>query len=406
MMKNNLEVQTDDHQVTEMAPPIQSIGFIGWMRANLFSSWLNTLLTIVLTIFTYYIVKNTIGWILFTADWSVITVNFKLLVAGQYPVNELWRVWLSLSLVSILLGFSWGLWKGTIGHVAIFCIVIFGASGFLPFISMGSKLWLFSNVAILIAGHFAGRKMTTTKLKKVTIAGWLSLFPIVIFFLNGFGVLNPVSTNVWGGFLLTLLLAVVAIVFSFPLGVLLALGRRSKLPVIRWFSVVYIELIRGVPLITILFVGQLMIPLILGHGVQLNNVVRAMIGFTLFSAAYQAENIRGGLQSLPRGQFEAAQALGLSNTYMTIFIILPQALRAVIPAMVGQFIGIFKDTSLVAIVGLIDLLGMGKTIVSNPAFLGRYMEVYLFVAFVFFIFCYMMSYASKRIETALGVGSR
>lgn len=404
MMKNNVELQTDDHQVSEMAPPVQSIELVGWMRANLFSSWINTLLTIVLAIFAFLIVKNTMGWILFTADWTVITVNFKLLMAGQYPVNELWRVWLSLSLVSILLGFSWGLWKGTIGHIAIFLIVLFGISAFFPFISMGSKLWLISNIAILIAAYFVGKKIP--KLKKVTIAGWFFLFPIVIFFLNGFGILNPVSTNVWGGFLLTLLLAVVAIVFSFPLGVLLALGRRSKLPIIRWFSVGYIELIRGVPLITILFVGQLMIPLFLGHGVQLNNVIRAMVGFTLFSAAYQAENIRGGLQSLPRGQFEAAQALGLSHTYMTIFIILPQALRAVIPAMVGQFIGIFKDTSLVAIVGLIDLLGMGKTIVSNPLFLGRYMEVYIFVAFVFFIFCFMMSYASRRIESALGVGSR
>lgn len=201
MMKNNVELQTDDHQVSEMAPPVQSIELVGWMRANLFSSWINTLLTIVLAIFAFLIVKNTMGWILFTADWTVITVNFKLLMAGQYPVNELWRVWLSLSLVSILLGFSWGLWKGTIGHIAIFLIVLFGISAFFPFISMGSKLWLISNIAILIAAYFVGKKIP--KLKKVTIAGWFFLFPIVIFFLNGFGILNPVSTNVWGGFLLT-----------------------------------------------------------------------------------------------------------------------------------------------------------------------------------------------------------
>jgi general L-amino acid transport system permease protein len=405
MMKKKNEVQSEDHQISEMAPPIQSVGIVGWLRANLFSSWINTLLTIALGIVTFLLVKNIAYWLLFTAQWTVITANFKLLMAGQYPVEELWRVWVSLSLVSILLGLSWGLWRGTIGHIAISMMVIFGLTGgLLTFISMGSKLWLFGNIAIVIVGFFIARKVP--KLKKVTIAGWLLLFPIVILLLNGFGVLNPVSTNVWGGFLLTLLLAVVAIVFSFPLGVLLALGRRSKLPIIRWFSIGYIELIRGVPLITILFVGQLMIPLFLGHGVQLNNVLRAMIGFTLFSAAYQAENIRGGLQSLPRGQTEAAQALGLNNTYMTTFIILPQALRAVIPAMVGQFIGIFKDTSLVAIVGLIDLLGMGKTIVSNPLFLGRYMEVYMFVAFVFFIFCFMLSYASRRIESALGIGTR
>ncbi|HSO57524.1 MAG TPA: amino acid ABC transporter permease, partial [Paenisporosarcina sp.] len=197
-----------------------------------------------------------------------------------------------------------------------------------------------------------------------------------------------------------------AIVFSFPLGVLLALGRRSKLPIVRWFSIGYIELIRGVPLITILFIAQLMLPLFMGHGIDINNVVRAMVGFTLFTAAYLAENIRGGLQSIPRGQFEAAESLGLNTAFKMTFIILPQALRAVIPAIVGLFIGIFKDTSLVAVVGLTDILGIGKNIISNPEFLGTQMEVFIFVAVVFLIFCNMMSYASRRLEVALGVGKR
>lgn len=235
---------------------------------------------------------------------------------------------------------------------------------------------------------------------------WIGFIPIAGFLLHGFGLLPSVGTNLWGGFLLTLLLASVAIICSFPLGLLLALGRRSKLPAIKYFCIFYIELIRGVPLITILFVAQIMLPLLLGGSVSIDHIVRAMIGLTLFNAAYLAENIRGGLQSIPRGQFEAAHALGLGTPVTTCFVILPQALKAVIPSMVGQFIAIFKDTSLVAIVGLIDLLGMARNIAANPEFIGYQMELFLFVALVFFIFCSILSYASRRIEHSLGVGDR
>ena len=220
--------------------------------------------------------------------------------------------------------------------------------------------------------------------------------------LRGFGK-NAVRTNNWGGLLLTLILAVVGIVVSFPLGVFLALCRQSKLPAIRWISTAYIETVRGVPLITILFMGSVLIPIFIPD-FSINQVLRMMIGITLFSAAYMAENIRGGLQAIPTGQYEAAQAVGLNYIHTMLFIILPQALRSVIPAIVGQFIALFKDTSLVAIIGLIDLLGVAKTVIADPNWLGLQAEVYLFAAVIYFVFSYSMSYVSKEVETSLGVG--
>ncbi|MFX3672920.1 MAG: amino acid ABC transporter permease [Paenisporosarcina sp.] len=402
MDKDEMNIQK--REPTVIPPPIQSVGVLGWMKKNLFSSWINTVLTIVFASIIYLVLKNTIEWVFFEADWHVISVNFRLLIVGQYPVAELWRVWVSITFISILMGFSWGIWKGTIGHLTMGVAGIYIIVCSLPFVLVETRIWLVINILAIVSTFLIGKKQL--KLKKFILVGWFFMFPVIIFLLSGFGLFNHVGTNLWGGFLLTLLIAIVAIVFSFPLGVLLALGRRSKLPIIRWFSIGYIELIRGVPLIMILFVAQLMLPLFLGNEIKIDNAVRAMVGFTLFTAAYLAENIRGGLQSIPRGQFEAAEALGLNTTFKMTFIILPQALRAVIPAIVGLFIGIIKDTSLVAIVGLTDILGIGKNIISNPMFLGTQMEVFIFIAIVFLIFCNMMSYASRRLEGALGVGKR
>lgn len=401
---NNEELNTSQSQPPKNSPHNPLINISRWLKKNLFSSWKNTILTIVFGIISYLIVKGSIVWIFFSADWHVISANFRLLVVGQYPVAELWRLWICLTLISILMGLSWGLWKGTVGHLTIAMGVLYAVLGCLPFMMTETRIWLLVNIAVLLIAYVIGKNRL--KLKKPILIAWFLMFPVIVFLLSGFGVFNHVGTNLWGGFLLTLLISMVAIVFSFPLGVLLALGRRSKLPIVRWFSIGYIELIRGVPLITILFIAQLMLPLFMGHGIDINNVVRAMVGFTLFTAAYLAENIRGGLQSIPRGQFEAAESLGLNTAFKMTFIILPQALRAVIPAIVGLFIGIFKDTSLVAVVGLTDILGIGKNIISNPEFLGTQMEVFIFVAVVFLIFCNMMSYASRRLEVALGVGKR
>ncbi|RSK26796.1 amino acid ABC transporter permease [Bacillus sp. HMF5848] len=401
------DLQLQFNQKPKQAPkqrPKQAFNLFQWIKINLFSSWFNSLLTIFSLLLSGYILTNTFVWIAFEANWAVISANFKLLAVGQFPVEDIWRLWVSLSYTTLLLGLTWGIWRGTAKLPALFVSATMAIVALMPFIQGDTRLWLIANIAITFVGFGLGLKFE--KLNKIAIVAWVLLFPFVMFLLKGFGVLSPVNSNLWGGFLLTLLIALVSIVVSFPLGILLALGRRSKLPIVKYFSILYIELIRGIPLITVLFISQLMLPLFLGNDVELDNVTRAMIGFTLFNAAYFAENIRGGLQSLPRGQFEAAQALGLNHTLMMTFIIMPQALRTVIPAMVGQCIALFKDTSLVGIIGLIDLLGMGKKIIANPQFLGTQMEVFVFIATIFFAFCYLMSYMSRQLEKALGVGER
>jgi general L-amino acid transport system permease protein len=399
-MKNADNKSSDTHQ-TEMAPPKSSVGILGWLKKNLFSNWLDTFLTIIFASILYFVLKGSLQWIFGKAQWEVVSANFRLLTVGQFPLEEIWRIWINLSILTVLLGLSWGVWKGILKHLSIALSVLLFVLSVLPFMVLSTRVWLVVNIALIVGGYFIGNKFP--QIKKIILVGWVLLFPITLFLLSGFGILPTVGTNLWGGFLLTILISIVSIVFSFPLGVLLALGRRSKLPVVRWFSIGYIELIRGVPLVTILFMAQFMLPLFL-EGVELDKVLRAMIAFTLFNAAYLAENVRGGLQSIPRNQYEAAQALGLNATLMMTFVIMPQALRAVIPALVGQFISIFKDTSLVAIVGLLDLLGIGKFIVANPAFLGKQMEVFLFVALTYWIFSYSMSFVSRRLEGSLGVG--
>ena len=209
-----------------------------------------------------------------------------------------------------------------------------------------------------------------------------------------------VDTRRWGGLLLTLVITVVTILASFPIGVLLALGRRSKLPVVRWTCTGFIELVRGVPFITVLFMAMLLVPLIDPGLSNVDNAIRAIIGSTLFSAAYLAENVRGGLQSIPPGQEEAARALGLSGWQVTLLITLPQALRAVIPALVGQCIALFKDTSLVALVGLTDLLGVSNGVVAQAEYVGLRTEVYLFIGVIYFVVSYVMAYISRRIEAS------
>jgi general L-amino acid transport system permease protein len=219
--------------------------------------------------------------------------------------------------------------------------------------------------------------------------------------------LPVVGTTAWGGLLVTMLLAVGGIVLSFPIGVLLALGRRSSLPVVKLFSILFIEVVRGVPLVTILFMFSVILALFLPAESRIDRLLRALMAMVVFSAAYTAENVRGGLQAIPEGQVEAAKALGLNNFQITTFIVLPQALRLVIPAIVGQFISLFKDTTLVVIVGINDLLGIGNAVLNlRPEFVRLQMEVYLFIAAIFWIFSYFMSYASLELEKALGVGER
>ncbi len=397
-----------------LRPPITSLGPLGWLRKNLFSTWYNALLTL-LSLWLLYVAVIGFGrWALTVARWGVITANLRLFMVGQYPPEQVWRVQLLVSLTALLFGLSWGVWKGIIRSIAVSLGTGFALLALFPF-SLGVRLWLAASVAVVIvgraAGHVLGKKSARLRrwLARGTLAAWILLFPLTILLLQGIEDmpwLPAVSTSLWGGLLLTFLLAIVGIVASFPLGVLLALGRRSRMVAIRTFSILFIELVRGVPLVTILFMAQIMLPLFLPEGVRIDRVVRAMVGITLFSAAYMAENVRGGLQAVPEGQVEAARALGLSGPLILLFIVLPQALRMVIPAIVGQFISLFKDTTLVAIIGLMDLLNVGRAVLANPQFLGLHREVYLFIAVIFFIFSYAMSYASYRLEAALGVGER
>lgn len=265
-------------------------------------------------------------------------------------------------------------------------------------------------VLAVIAGYFVARfaDMNFSPLEQPRKASrraiiWMFIVmpPVIFILVAGFGILPRTSPPLWGGLLLTMLLTVTGIVVSFPIGILLALGRRSHLPVVRSFCVLYIELVRGVPLITVLVMGLLLVPFVAPWlGGPDTAPYRAMVAVTLFSAAYLAENVRGGLQSLPPGQEEAAKAVGLAGWQITLYITLPQALRAVIPALVGQFISLFKDTSLVAIVGLIDLTGIAQSVVAQTEFIGLRREAFMFIAIVYFGFSYAMSVVSRRIEAS------
>jgi general L-amino acid transport system permease protein len=385
-------------------PPTESKSILGWLKENLFNTWYNTLLTFLAAGFLYVVFKGMLTWIFTEANWSVIPANLQIFLVGAYPRGEIWRIWLVIYTLSVLAGLSAGIWGGL---ALRFALVIGGIGGgigiilaFFP-IALWNRLGLLGGVVLLVGSLFLGRGRKG--LRPWILGGWLLSFPWTMIWLHGFGGLPTIFTSNWGGLLLTLILAAVGIVVSFPLGVLLALGRRSNLPTIKWMSTAYIEVVRGVPLVTILFMAQIMVPIFLPD-FRIDKILRAMLGITLFSAAYMAENVRGGLQAVPKGQHEAAHALGLNYPLTMLLIILPQALRSVIPAIVGQFISLFKDTSLVTVIGLLDLLGIAKTVIANPDWLGLQAEVYLFAAAIYFVFSYSMSYISQKIEDALGIG--
>lgn len=392
-----------------LPPPRNVIGPMAWLRDNLFSSWLNSLFTVLMAAALAWVVITIGGWALNEARWSVVTNNLRLFLIGQYPADQAWRILLNLGIISLLAGLS----AGAFGRATRAMAVTLSACQLIL-----AALVLLSPLGIVPAGAFALNVAVTWIAFAVNLRGWiprrallvawvLSL-PLSYLLISGVaGTPFPsVSTNIWGGLLLTVLLATVGIILSFPLGVLLALGRRSHLPVVQILSTGYIELIRGVPLVTILFMADIILPLFLPGEWRLDRVARAMGGITLFSAAYVAENVRGGLQAIPSGQVEAAQALGLKGTQTNLYIVLPQALRAVIPANVGLFISLLKDTTLVTIIGLLELLGISRAVLAQSDSFGAQMEVYVFIAAVFFVLCYAMSQASYRLERALGVGTR
>lgn len=348
-----------------MAMPRQSTP-LAWLRANLFSSPLNTLLTLLGLWLLWLVVPPLLQWAWLAADfvgtsradcrsggacWVFVREHLPQFLYGFYPAGERWRVNLGIGLLLVL---------------ALPLLV--------PRLRQFRRGW----VLALLAYPF--------------VAGWL--------FYGGLG-LPVVPTARWGGLFLTLVIAGSGMAAALPLGILLALGRRSELPVVRAVCTVFIELWRGVPLITVLFMASVMLPLFMPAGVSLDKLLRALIGVAMFAGAYMAEVIRGGLQGVPAGQVEAARALGLSYWQQMRLVVLPQALTMVIPGIVNVFIALFKDTSLVLIIGLFDLLGTVQAAVTSPDWLGFTREGYLFAAAVFWVICYGMSRISRRLERRL-----
>ena len=343
------------------APPLDASGPIGWIRQNLFNGRLNTLLTVAALLLLIKTVPPLLSWALFKATWvsdvacdaaregacwAFVAEKFRILMVGIYPEQQLWRP-----------------------------MVFFGL--------------LASVVLATLFRLVNGRTLAIL---------WFSL-PLPVFWVLGGGMgLATVDQSLWGGLMLSLCLAVVGILFSLPLGTLLALGRRSQMASIRALCIGIIELIRGVPLITILFMAAVMLPLFLPAGVTINNLLRVQIGVILFSSAYIAEVVRGGLQAIPPGQMEAAVSTGLSTWQATYLVILPQALRHVIPSIIGRCVALFKDTSLVIIVGLLDFLGMIKAATQDPDWLGHEAEAYVFCALVYWVICFSISRYGRSIE--------
>ena len=360
-----------------------------------------------------------IQWVL-AADWTVVsTVGGRFLI-GNYnsdqacPGNDcFWRPQVSLMMVTLLLGMGWGIAGSKLmRNLALITVGACVLLAFLPYgferMGMDVRLLLAANVATVAAGWAIARYTRFGTVK------WVVIFSVAAFVLSlailqgaSFLGMQTVDSRQWSGLQLNLILALAGIVLSLPIGIGLALGRRSHLPVVKWLCVVFIEVFRGVPLITLLFMSQHLVPLAFPEAFPRNSLFNAGVVITLFSSAYMAENIRGGLQALHPGQAEAARALGLASWQTTLFISLPQAIRNVIPAIVGQFISLFKDTSLVYVIGMLDIVNISrKAVEGRVEFQGSAPEIFVFVAIVFWIFTYTMSYVSRRIERNLGVGER
>ena len=352
----------------ELKPPVTSVGVIGWVRANLFNGLFNSLLTIVTLFLLWKVVPPFCRWAFFDsawfttggecrtvsgACWSIITNNVRFILFGFYPYELQWRPLLAMILLFVLL-----------------------------FFSRNRNHW-----------------------KKPLAYAWLvGLFAMGLLLKGGLFGLSSVASTQWSGLPLTLLLSVFGLTAAYPLGVVLALGRQSKMPAIKSLCIVYIETIRGVPLISLLFMSSVMFPLFLPQGITINNILRAQVAIILFTAAYIAEVVRGGLQAIGRGQYEAAESLGLNYYQQMRLIILPQALKIVIPPTVGILISAFKDTSLVVIIGLFDLLKTTQATLSDPRWMGFSLEAYIFIALIYFAGCFSMSHYSRRLERELHTG--
>ena len=393
---------------------------ITWMRRNLFRSVTDSLLTVVSATILGAVLIQVFQFVFLNGRWEIIQVNLKILLVGRFPEELMYLVGLSIlalcfSIASLAGGVErassnnqtlpaklWGSFQrfGLLAATAVLLIVL--AADF-DAVAFGGYV-----LVSIVAGTLFGRLRRTTALKKLPGLIWVffnASIPMALIFIT----IGQAALEEWGGFLINFYLAIVSITLSFPLGVLLALGRRSSLPLLRWLSTTYIELIRGAPLFVLLLLAGVALEFFIPANIAPDAIIRAITVFTLFTAAYLAEIIRGGLQSIPKGQEEAGKALGLSTFKITFLITLPQALRNVIPAQIGQFISLFKDTTLAGVaLSIFELLNVGAAITKQDDYLGLGLiyEALAFVGLLFWVGSYVMSRESQRIEKKLGVGVR
>jgi len=387
------------------------------LRADLFATPADGALSLGLLALITAAAVGLLQWASQKAQWAVIQANSTLLAVGRYPEDQQWRLWLLTALLTTATGLSWGLLRahpradrdGTLwprndrlvlGLLGAVVLWLPWALRLAP--AVQSRWWLLAALLVAsrwLAGRF-GNHLSRPLLRLFPLV-WPLLYLVGMVLISGGLGLMAVSPSQWGGLLLTLLTASFAILLCFPLGVLLALGRRSDLPLLRWTSVVYIEFIRGAPLITLLFLGQNILGFLLPGGLAPDRIWRAAWVLTLFAAAYLAEAVRSGLASVPKGQVEAARSLGLSYPQTLVRVVLPQALRVALPAMVGQFISLLQDTTLLSLIGLLELLGVARTVMANPAFLGHNAEVYLTLALLFWSCCAALGLGSRALEQRL-----
>lgn len=419
---SEIGVSTTEHMPPPDEPPVRTVSARDWVRQNLFNTWYNSLITIVLIPAIGYVVYSALRFVFVTGRWQIVEVNLTNFMVGLFPRDELWRPWVAMAVLALVVGLGLGVtarasaeaakvrgvvpttsWQQVLRRAAPALLLLAALVAFVR--TATPMVLLVVVVGLSVGGYYAGRRVSHGGRRWVNLAVIVGLMAAYLV-MTQFG---GVSLGNWGGLLLTMFFTVGGIALAFPFGVLLALGRRSTLPAVRLVSVIYIELMRGVPLVALLFMGWLILPFLLPPDFPTpNRAWRALIIFIMFTAAYVAEIVRGGLQSIPKGQYEAANALALPTWTMLRLIILPQALRNVIPAMVGQFISLFKDTSLVFVIGLLDLLAVARRVTQQPEFLGQglHAETLLFVSFIYWVGSYWMSRESQRMEKRLGLGER
>ncbi|WP_420405068.1 amino acid ABC transporter permease [Nisaea sp.] len=445
----NLDASSSDvsfQPKPSLPPPPNTVGAIGWVRKNLFSSPLNAVLTILSLYVIWVLVSNIFEWAVLNAVWEAetrrecldkvglsgacwagVTHWMKNFIYGRYPDEEVWRINLGFGTLILWMAPFW--FPRVTGKMAIGASAILISPFWLGYLFAGGEKGLFLQFMMSAALtafiftwlHVLACLATGTSLRNliVSASGFASKpdsmhkYPVIgvfvallvlVFALQAGWELEGQSTNLWGGLFVTLVISGIGIAVSLPAGIVLALGRRSKMPIIRVFCVAFIELFRSVPLITVLFMAVTMVPLFLPEAINPVKIVQAIIAVCIFSSAYMAETVRGGLQAIPKGQYEAAQALGLSYWKMMSLIVMPQALKLMIPNIVGSFIGLLKDTTLVSIVGLYDLLLMLKAVSQNPQWNGIHTEPLFFGATLYFVLCFIMSKYSQHLERTLGAG--